>query len=146
MDLRVPLRSFFWRLGRFLSSRFFRSINHINRFRATCRFLCSRFFHFSDQETPTERNDNDRFLSNRFFRSINHKNRYRADFRFLSSRFFHFSDEEKPIERNRLAIWSIFLEKPTGWRYRFFLSKNSKPGQYTLSHARTSTIPYRRAW
>ena len=71
---------------------------------------------------------------------------YRANFRFLSSRFFHFSDEEKPTERNRLAIWSMFLEKPTGWRYRFFLSKNSKPGQYTLSHARTSTIPYRRAW
>ena len=67
--------------------------------------------------------DLSRFLSNRFFRSMNHKNRYRANFRFLSSRFFHFSDEKNPTERNRLAIWSTFLEKPTGWRYRFFLSK-----------------------
>ena len=66
--------------------------------------------------------------------------------RFSVRRFSHFSDQEKPIERNRLAIWSIFLEKSTGWRYRFFLSKKNKPGHYMLSHARTSTIPNRRAW
>ena len=88
-----------------------------------------------------------RLFGSRFFRSKNHKNRFRATCRFLRNRFFHFfSDQEKPTERNRLAIWSIFLEKPTGWRCRFFLSKTYKPGHYPLSHARTSIIPYGRAW
>ena len=41
---------------RSVRSRFFQSIHHKHRFRATCRFLCSRVFHFFDQEKPTERN------------------------------------------------------------------------------------------
>ena len=66
--------------------------------------------------------------NSRFSRSKNHKTRFRATCRFLCSGFSPF-----PTKNNRLAIWSIFLEKPIGWRCRFrckfrcgfFLSKST---------------------
>ena len=55
---------------------------------------------------------------------------YAVDFPIFSTK--------KNRHRISTAILAIFLEKATGWGYRFSLSKRYKPGHCTLSHVRTS--------